>query len=77
MVLLAGLEHEPVVIEQFAFEAHLVGVHARGEREPEVGAGEPAGHQREREQRLSNAAGAQPRVPLADRLDVVKPAAAL
>jgi omega-6 fatty acid desaturase (delta-12 desaturase) len=36
------LEHEPVVVEQLALEADAVRTHARGEREAEVGAGQPA-----------------------------------
>src|SRR5205085_1932709 len=40
--LLLFLEYEPVVLEQLPLEADLVGAHTRGEREPEVGAGEPA-----------------------------------
>ena len=36
------LEYEAVVLQQFPLEADLVGADARGEREPEVRAGEPA-----------------------------------
>jgi hypothetical protein len=46
------LEHEPVVLEQLALEADLVGAHTGGERETEVGAGEPAREKLELEQRL-------------------------
>ena len=69
------LEHEPVVVQQLPLEADAVGAHARGEREPEVGAGQPAGEQLELEQRLSQARRGEPLAPLADRLDVVEPAA--
>jgi hypothetical protein len=69
------LEHEPVVLEQFPLEADLVGAHARGEREPEVGAGEPAREKLELEQRLSETGRPDPPVPLADGFDVVEPAA--
>jgi uncharacterized membrane protein len=44
------LEHESVVVQQLPLEAHAVGAHARGEREPEVGAGEPAGREAELQQ---------------------------
>ena len=43
-------EYEAVMIEELAFEAHLVGAHAGGEREPEVGACQPAGHKLELQQ---------------------------
>src|SRR5271168_1695280 len=49
----APLEHQPAVIEQLPFEADLVGAHARGERAAEVGARQPAGHQLQLQQRLS------------------------
>ena len=35
------LEYEPVVVQELALEADLVGAHARGEREPEIRAGQP------------------------------------
>ena len=69
------LEHEPVVLEQLPLEADLVGAHPGGEREPEVGAGEPAREELKLEQRLSETGRADPPVPLADGLDVVEPAA--
>jgi hypothetical protein len=40
---LSLLEYEPVVVQQLALEADAVGAHAGGEREPEVGARQPAG----------------------------------
>ncbi len=43
------LEDEAIVVEQFALEADLVGAHAGGEREAEVGAREPAWQQPELE----------------------------
>src|SRR5688572_12577215 len=46
------LEHEPVMVEQLALEADAVGAHAGGEREPEIGAREPARQQPELEQGL-------------------------
>src|SRR5947209_1927254 len=49
------LEHESIVLEQLAFEADAVGAHARGEREPEVGAGEPAAGKAELQQRFLQA----------------------
>jgi hypothetical protein len=36
------LEHKPVVLQQLPLEADQVGAHTRGERQPEVRAGEPA-----------------------------------
>ena len=66
---------ESVVVEEFALEADLVGADAGGEGQPEVGAGQPAGHQFKLEQRLLEARRPDPRVPLVDRLDVVKAAA--
>ena len=35
------LEYEPVVVQELALEADLVGAHAGGEREPEIRAGQP------------------------------------
>ena len=35
------LEHEPVVVQELALEADLIGAHARCEREPEIRAGQP------------------------------------
>src|SRR5215211_8420899 len=69
------LEHEPVVVEELALEADAVGAHARGERQPEVGAREPARYEPGLEQGLLQAACREPLAPLADRLDVVEPAA--
>ena len=63
------------MLEQFPLEADLVGAHAGGEREPEVGAGEPAREKLKLEQRLSETGRADPPVPLGDGLDVVEPAA--
>src|SRR3954451_9043283 len=70
-----AFEDHPEVIEQFAFEADAVGAHARGEGEAEVAAGQPAGHQARLQQGLSQARLGEARTPLADRLDVVEPAA--
>jgi hypothetical protein len=72
----AIFEDEPMVVRQLALEAGAVGAHARGERQPEIGAGQPAGEQLELEQRLSPARRGEPLTPLADGLDVVEPAAA-
>src|SRR5215212_2584008 len=69
------LEHEPVVVEQLALEADAVRAHARGERQPEVGAREPARNEPGLEKRLLQAACREPLAPLADCLDVVEPAA--
>ena len=63
------------MVEQFALEADLVGAHAGGEREAEVGTREPAWQQLKLEQSLSEARGPDPRVPPVDRLDVVEAAA--
>ena len=68
------LEHEPIVIEQLAFEADLIGAYTRCEGEAEVGAGQPARQQLDLEQCLSDARGSDPRIPPTDRLDVVKTA---
>ena len=68
------LEHQSVVVQQLPLEADAVGAHARGEREPEVGAGEPAGGEPELQQRLPDARRREPPAPLADGLDVVEPA---
>ena len=35
------LEYEPVMVQELALEADLVGAHAGGEREPEIRAGQP------------------------------------
>src|ERR1700716_3484931 len=64
------LEHEPVVLQQLPLEADLVGAHPGREREPEVGAGEPAREELKLEQRLSETGGADPSVPLTDGFDV-------
>src|SRR4051812_26938693 len=69
------LEHDPVVVEQLALEADAVGADAGRERQPEVGARQPAGEQPELEQGLAHARASEPRAPLIDRLDVVQPAA--
>src|SRR5436305_6968633 len=63
------------MVEKLAFEAHLVRAHARSEGKSEVGAPEPTRHQPELEQRLAQASRPDPRIPLADRLDVVETAA--
>ena len=70
------LEHQSVVIQQLSLKADFVGTHSGGEREPEVGAREPAREERELEQRLPEAPRADARIPLGDRLDVVEPAVA-
>src|SRR5215211_9461424 len=63
------------MVEQLAFEAHAVGADSRGERQPEVGARQPAGQQPSLEQGLREAPRREPLAPLADGLDVVEPAA--
>ena len=63
------------MVEKLSLEADLVCAHSRTERHPEVGTREPARQKPEPEQQLSEAAGPDPRVPLADRLDVVQTAA--
>src|SRR5205085_1373289 len=73
--LLLFLEYEPVVLEQLPLEADLVGAYTGGEREPEIGAGEPARKELKLEQRLSETGRADPPVPLDDCFDVVEPAA--
>jgi hypothetical protein len=60
------------LVEQFALEADAVGAHARGEGQPEVCAGQPARHQAQLDQRLSQAGLREPPPPLADGLDVVQ-----
>src|ERR1700720_2936803 len=69
------LEYEPVVVEELPLEADLVRADAGCERHPEVGACQPTRQQRKLEQHLSGAPRPDPRVPLADRLDVVETAA--
>ncbi len=59
--LLSVFEYEAIVVEDLALEADVVGAHAGGEREAEVGAGEPARQQLELEQRLSEARGSESR----------------
>jgi hypothetical protein len=39
------LEYQPVVVQELSFEADLVDAHPEGERQPEVGAGQPAREQ--------------------------------
>src|SRR5215207_1432419 len=70
------LEHEPPMIEQLPLEADAIGADARGERQAEVGVGQPAREQFEFEQCLSEARLGKSRPPLADRLDVIEPATA-
>jgi hypothetical protein len=72
---LVCLEYEPVVLEPFALEADLVGADTGGQRQPEVGAGEPAWEKLKLEPRLSKTGGADPPIPLGDGLDVVEPSA--
>ena len=60
------------MIEQLAFEADLVRADARGEGEPEVAASQIARNELQLQQRLAQAALADARVPLLDRLDVVE-----
>src|SRR5437764_3105865 len=67
------LEHEPVVLQQFPLEADLVGAHTRGERESEIGAGEPAREKLELEQRLSETGRPDPPVSIGRWFDVVAP----
>src|SRR5215216_156854 len=69
------LQHDAVVIQQLALEADAVRAHSRGEREPEVGASKPARQKPELEERLAEAGRREALAPLADRLDVVEPAA--
>src|SRR4051794_38824473 len=70
------LEYESPVVEQLAFEADLVGTHPGGECESEIRARQPARNKRQLEQALPEAGGADPRVPLLDRLDVIEAAVA-
>src|ERR1039458_2251589 len=66
------LEHHPAMVEQLAFEAHLVGAHTRGERETEIGAGQPARYELKLQERLPDAARAGSLTPLGYGLDVVE-----
>jgi hypothetical protein len=66
------LEHQPIVVQQLPLEADAVGADARGEREPEIGAREPARQKLELEQRLPEARGRKALVPLADRFGAIR-----
>ena len=69
-------EHESVMVEQLSLEADLVGAHAGGERQPEIGARHPAGDKSQLEQALFQAPRPDLRIPTVDRLDVVEASAA-
>jgi len=58
------LEHEPETVQQLALEEDAVNADARGERQPELAAGQVARNEPGLQPRLAHAALREPRTPL-------------